>query len=122
MLNNFMRTKSLEFFRRKPENFNCAQALLKGFQAACEVEEKTIESFRAYGGGRAEGGLCGAIFAAEYLRKQQNPPSENSSLVPAFTAKVQAITCRDIRTQKIHSCEDCVYFADELLNAALNLP
>ena len=61
------RNKSLSYFHIPPESLNCAQAILKGFQQEFGITDQEIEEFRNNGGGRAEGGICGALFAAEKL-------------------------------------------------------
>jgi hypothetical protein len=58
---------SQHYFHALPENLNCAQAILKGFQKEFNISDQEIEEFRAWGGGRTKGGMCGALFAAERL-------------------------------------------------------
>ena len=64
------RIKSDYYFHLLPENLNCAQSVLKGFQKEFNITETEIENFRAWGGGRAEGGICGAVFAADRILSQ----------------------------------------------------
>ena len=64
---NTEQTLSETFLHRKPENWNCAQSLFKGFQEQLHIPDAEIERARALGGGRAEDGLCGALCAADYL-------------------------------------------------------
>lgn len=49
-----------DFFHAE-DNLNCAQSVLKYFDApAAQIAE-----FKAFGGGRAPEGLCGALYAAK---------------------------------------------------------
>jgi hypothetical protein len=104
------------FFHKKPENYNCAQSILKGFQTEFQIPDKIIEDFREYGGGRAENGICGALYAANYLIQQNG----GSALDGSFIRKVSYSTCRDIKQNKCCSCIDCVKIADELLREQMN--
>jgi hypothetical protein len=110
-----MRTKSEQFFHAKPENFNCAQAVLKGFQNELNISQEKIDSFRAFGGGRAPEGLCGALFAAETLLAESGKPSVREE----FAAEAGDITCRGIKTGTKTSCLQCAQIADKLLEKIL---
>ena len=105
------RIKSEEYFHKKPDNFNCAQAILKGFQHEFQIQDETVETFRAFGGGRAENGLCGALYAANYLMKKAG----NEPLNESFVKKVTSEKCKEIKQNKCCSCEECVKIADELV-------
>ena len=105
------RIKSEEYFHRKPDNFNCAQSLLKGFQHEFQVSNETVEAFRAFGGGRAEGGLCGALYAANYLMQKVGKEPLNES----FAKRIAYERCKDIKENKRFSCEECVKIADEFV-------
>jgi len=105
------RIKSEEYFHKKPDNFNCAQAVLKGFQQEFQIQDEVVEAFRAFGGGRAENGLCGALYAANYLMKKVGSESLNES----FAKKAVYEKCKDIKHNKHCSCEECVKIADELV-------
>jgi hypothetical protein len=106
-----MRTTSEHFYHAQPENLNCAQSILKGFQQELNVSQEKIDSFRALGGGRAPEGLCGALFSADALLAEQGKPSIRKE----FAEKVGEITCRGIKTGTKTSCSRCVQIADELV-------
>ncbi|MCQ2219503.1 MAG: C-GCAxxG-C-C family protein [Paludibacteraceae bacterium] len=99
------------YFHRPPESLNCAQSIMKGFQEEFGVSNEEIEAFRAWGGGRAEGGVCGALFAADTLLKRRNL----GSIAKGFEKKVGYITCKEIKGNQACSCPDCVRIADELM-------
>ena len=108
------RKKSEEYFHVLPEKLNCAQALLKGFQKEFNISEAEIEEYRAWGGGRAEGGICGALFAAERLLRQVGKPSIEDEFIVITGHR----NCIDIKKGKF-PCLDCVRVADELVEKNL---
>lgn len=114
MENQNKRIKSELFFHTPPQNLNCAQAILKGFQKGFDITDKEIEEYRAWGGGRAEGGICGALFSAERLLRQAGKPG----ITKEFTKIAGDMHCRAIKNLK-YPCVDCVRLADELLEKQL---
>ena len=108
------RIKSEAYFHKKPEHFNCAQSILKGFQAEFQISDETVGAFRSFGGGRAENGLCGALYAANYLMEKTGKGALNAS----FAKKTMSEKCREIKKNKLCSCEACVRIADELVEWA----
>lgn len=110
------RIKSELYFHVKPENANCAQSVLRGFQKELNVPENLIEKFRSYGGGRAPEGTCGALFAADFLLEKIS----KDSIQGDFVQKAGSFSCREIRRKNQLSCLQCVGMADELLSEKLN--
>ena len=108
------RIKSEEYFHVLPEKLNCSQAILKGFQKEFDITDQEIEEFRAWGGGRAEGGVCGALFAAEHLLRQIG----KKSVVGEFYKKAGGVLCSDIK-EKQFTCAEYVCIADELVQKNL---
>lgn len=49
------------------ERYNCAQAILAAYKEKLNVACDVITEYKSYGGGRAEGGLCGALYAGLFL-------------------------------------------------------
>ncbi|MDR1699170.1 MAG: C-GCAxxG-C-C family protein [Prevotellaceae bacterium] len=109
------RKKSEEFFHQMPENWNCAQSILKGFQAELNIPESRVAEFKAYGGGRVPEGICGALYAANILLSEQGKKSVNGE----FAIKVGAIHCLNIKKEARTSCKDCVKIADKLVEEKL---
>ncbi|MCK9155405.1 MAG: redox-active protein [Paludibacteraceae bacterium] len=109
------RRKSETYFHAEPEKLNCAQSVLKGFQKDFSISDETIAEFRAWGGGRAKDGKCGALFAANYLMDKIG----KDHLDDAFKAHVSYIKCADIKGNKASSCANCVHVADELISKEL---
>jgi hypothetical protein len=104
------KNKSLLYYHAAPYNYNCAQSILKGFQHEFQVEESEIEAYRSNGGGKAEGGVCGALFAANRLLAQagKSPISEE------FALRAGSVYCKDIRGVKL-PCKELVRIADDLI-------
>jgi hypothetical protein len=108
------RLNSYHYFHAQPENLNCAQAILKGFQKEFEISNQEIEEYRAWGGGRAEGGMCGALFAAERLLRQIG----KESVIEDFRQKTGSVLCADIKAKQF-TCAEYVRIADELVEKSL---
>jgi hypothetical protein len=90
------------------EKYNCAQAILAAFQEKYDIPQQQIEQFKAYGGGRAEEGLCGALYAGLCLAKDE--PAK-SKLKEAFEQNAGALTCKGIKGGSKLSCRECVGLA-----------
>lgn len=109
------RTISEHYLHKAPGNYNCAQAVLKGFEQECSVTPEYIEAFRTFGGGRAPLGVCGALFAA-----QQLAPHKAAELQADFVKQCGSVYCEELKHQLKVSCEECVRTADRLLAEILN--
>mgnify|MGYP006988843239 FL=1 len=70
-----------------------------------------VERFKPCGGGRAEGGLCGALYAAIQYR-----PDQKEKLVKEFRKRCNGILCSEIRPLQMMTCNDRVAIAAELLD------
>jgi hypothetical protein len=108
------KNKSLLYYHVAPFNYNCAQSILKGFQDEFLIQQSEIEAYKANGGGKAEGGICGAVFAANRLLAQAGKPSISDE----FKNVAGSIYCKDIRGVKL-SCKDLVRIADDLLTESM---
>ena len=73
---------------------------------------KAAEMFRAFGGGKAPDGLCGALYAAKMMQ-----PDHAESIEEFFKRGAQNCTkCQEIRPNKIIPCNRCVELAGEALD------
>ena len=104
------RLESDKYFHLLPANLNCAQSVLRGFQNEFNITDEEIEEYRAWGGGRAEGGMCGALFAAERLLRQVG----KESVVEEFRQKAGGLLCTEIK-EKQFTCAEYVKMADDLV-------
>ena len=92
----------------KKERLNCAQSVLRAFQQHRNIREEDIIHARRLGGGQAEDGLCGALYAA--LQLAGDPPVRRR-LRDAFVASAGSDKCGEIGV----SCVECVRLAVSLL-------
>ncbi|MDD4816436.1 MAG: hypothetical protein PHI85_00510 [Victivallaceae bacterium] len=99
-------SKALELFGIRPRQYNCAQAVACG----CGTMEMK-DDFAAYGGGRAPGGRCGALFAALSLV----PESGRPALAAEFAAELGAETCGELKGVLHVPCERCVELGAKLV-------
>jgi hypothetical protein len=96
------------------EKLNCAQSILKAFRHRKGITQNEIDAARAMGGGRADGGVCGALHAALLLH---DDAEKKRSLRKSFAERAGSEHCREIRAKKIVTCAQCVELAAELLEA-----
>ena len=89
-----------------PIGYNCAQKVAYANQAGQEV----IDSLAQMGGGRAPGGLCGALYSALQISKE----TEHERLKAEFAKRLGAATCRELKAKGV-PCPTCIATAIELL-------
>ena len=92
-------TQAHALFTAVPKRHNCAQAVMEGGGGSPEQ----VAAMAACGGGRAPGGLCGALHAALLLC-----PGRAEEIKAAFAQKAGALTCRDIKGRAGTPCAVCV--------------
>lgn len=104
--------RAVEAYTR--ERMNCAQSVLRAYQQTHAVTEEQIAAAKAHGGGRAEGGLCGALHAALLLAKT---PEQQQQIRAGFAREAGAETCKGIKGAggSGYPCKDCVALAARLL-------
>lgn len=95
------------------ERLNCAQSILRGFQELHDITEEQIVEAKHLGGGKADGGLCGALHAASILVTDEEKRVE---LHQRFTAQAGSDRCREIRALKQLTCGECVELAASILH------
>lgn len=109
-----MKNHALEHFRRPPERLNCAQSVLFAYQRISGDIAISIADMKPYGGGRAPGGICGALYAACTVA-----PDKADRLKFRFAAITGSAVCKEMRDADRHPCEFCVSEAAQLLEAEL---
>ncbi len=97
------------------EKKNCAQAILCGFQQPLKFDDELIESFKAYGGGRAPEGVCGAIYGAVHALETSGKGDAINALHLYFEKNAGSIKCKAIKEARQMSCADCVAAAANFL-------
>ncbi len=90
------------------ENYNCAQAVMAAFQEEAGISDDEIREYSFAGGGRAEGGICGAAYAAKRILAD---PQMNAHIDALFSKKAGHTCCKQIRKKQILPCIDCVGLA-----------
>ncbi|PWI33249.1 hypothetical protein DI392_10330 [Vibrio albus] len=105
-----MKSKQAAKYFHGKEGYNCAQSVLKTFQQERNISEITIYQASALGGGRAEGGICGAIYSA-LMVSGDNQAAEK--LLHKFHQKTGSIYCTDIRESR-EGCRELVKLATSL--------
>ncbi len=101
-------TRAHALFTAVPKVHNCAQAVVDG----CGGSAEQVAAMAACGGGRAPGGLCGALHGALVLC-----PDVADAIKAGFLRDVGALTCRDIKTTAGTPCPICVEVAAKLVEA-----
>lgn len=107
---------AVKYFHGK-EKYNCAQAILKAYQDDLNIKDEQINEYKQFGGGKAEGGLCGAIFVIKNLIDDKD---KSDHIEQSFNLAAGATTCREILKLKILSCAGCVKTASQLLSKHIN--
>lgn len=91
---------------------NCAQSVVHAWNAGNPSREKPIDRYADCGGGRAPGGLCGALHASCDLADS----GSHEIIKKAFAERTGGnLTCREVRASRKLSCNDCVALAADLL-------
>lgn len=91
---------------------NCAQSVAHAWNEAHPDRPADVDAFSCCGGGRAPGGLCGALHAGCVLAGE----SAAESVKRAFAEKSGGfLTCREVRAARKLTCNECVGLAAELL-------
>jgi hypothetical protein len=105
-------------FYRGIEGYNCAQAVSKMFQAQLDVDDDQIAGFGACGGGNAEDGICGALYAIKQLAGNDR---NRQSVIQRFEQEVGSLYCDEILVLGRLSCAGCIYTACRILQDILGL-
>ena len=93
---------------RGARRYNCAQAVLKAYALPIGLGNSCLERFSRFGNGRAPEGECGALFAAKALLQE---PAAKQKTEEEFVHATGSKKCRDIRTSRNFTCEQCVQTA-----------
>ncbi|MBF0618661.1 MAG: C-GCAxxG-C-C family protein [Candidatus Omnitrophica bacterium] len=86
---------------------NCAEAIAYAFQDKFKLSAEDLSRFVACGGGRAPGGVCGSLYAAQVIL-EKNHSQAAKDCAAALLARAGSIQCREIRALKKLPCVGCV--------------
>lgn len=90
---------------------NCAMAVAAAWISEHGLDPKGVEAFTPCGAGRAEGGTCGALYAAvHYL------PDKKAEIIREFEKVAGGTLCKEIRPKKDMTCTERVALAAEILD------
>ena len=93
---------------------NCAQAVIAAFMDTFPINEETLAEFASCGGGKAPGGECGALYAAQYILEKFKPEYVDKCK-DLFLQAAGSTKCKEIRSLKKIPCVGCVEKAAEIL-------
>ncbi len=103
-----MKTKAVDSYTGKNGiRLNCAQAVTRAAKEEYGISEAEIESLKSFSGGRAPEGMCGAIYAAQWLISRKSPEGALKA-VEVFRELMGDVRCKEIRSARKRSCMDCV--------------
>ncbi|MCK9183669.1 MAG: C-GCAxxG-C-C family protein [Fibrobacteraceae bacterium] len=91
---------------------NCAESVGAAFAEEHKNSEASVKAFASCGGGRAPGGLCGALYAAISLNSEAK-----DEIIKRFAAATGGTLCREIRPKKEMTCTDRVGIAAGILDS-----
>ena len=100
-------------FYHGAEKYNCAQAVFRAFRDKYNLTDDFIELQKKQGSGRADGGLCGALYAVHLLIRDNNKIEAADKI---FIEKAGSAICKEIRNLKLLKCHGCVDLAADILN------
>ncbi|MBC8059523.1 MAG: C-GCAxxG-C-C family protein [Clostridiaceae bacterium] len=99
---------------------NCSQAVVSAFKDKFNLEDEIVESFKAYGGGRAPEGVCGAYYAVKFIAEKCDIDN-SAELKEYFLEHAGALECSHIRSLRKLSCIGCVEKSSEFLDKIKNV-
>ena len=103
-----MKTRAVDSYTGKNgTRLNCAQSVARAAKEEYGVTETEIESLKVFSGGRAPDGMCGAIYAAQWLIGRKSAKDAEAT-VKVFGEAIGETRCKEIRSAKKRSCMDCV--------------
>lgn len=105
--------KASEFYHQPKYLFNCAQAIIYKWSEVNALSSLEATGFKRFGGGKAPGGVCGALYGALSLFGENS--DQRNRLKSEFEAAIGSSLCRTIRKEKLATCKACVDVADELV-------
>lgn len=105
-----MKNKQAAEYFHGTEGLNCTQAVLKAFQPESGMTDFTIKSAQVAGGGRAKGGVCGALYAVQMVFGEGDATNK---VVEGFVKEMGSPLCQDIKTTEC-KCREYVRKATEL--------
>lgn len=108
--------RAIHFFHTAPNNYNCAQSIIKTYQNIININDEEIESqYRCKGGGRAEGGFCGAVLSAYHILGKDKGDVIKSTI----EERLGGCTCRKLKGELKIPCKQIVEMVDDLIESEI---
>jgi len=114
------KAKNIFLGRDGEKRQNCAQSVLSAFKQEMNIGEELINLAKAYGGGRAPDGICGAYWAAKLIIEKYCCPEKAKEFEEFFNNQADSLLCKEIRKNKKLSCLGCVEKATEFIVKSKN--
>ncbi len=109
--------RALSYFQK---GFNCAQATEKAYQEEMGFEDQSrIDGLQNSGRGRADGSICGALYAAKLILKDDEDLA--NQVDELFKKYIKSAVCWEIRAVDKYTCHACVDLTCQLLEKALKV-
>lgn len=109
---------ALAYFHQAPYKLNCAQSIMKAAQGVTGISDEAIAlQYGDKGGGKAPGGLCGALYSAKQILGPDSP--EAAALEAEFEATLGEKCCKQLKGELKIPCERTVSLAQTLLEKYL---
>jgi hypothetical protein len=86
---------------------NCSQAVIAAFRGRFFLDKDVVASFALHGRGMAPDGICGALYAAQFLLKDKYQ-DRVKDCEDNFIANAGSAKCREIRKLRKLPCIGCV--------------
>lgn len=107
---------AVSFFHATPNNYNCAQSIIKNYQDKIRISDEDIElKYRSKGGGRAEDGLCGAVYSAYQILDKDKGDRIKAKVETALGG----YTCRKLKAELKVPCTKIVELVDVLIKSEI---
>lgn len=113
-----MKDKIAENLFHGEQGYNCTQSVFKTFQEEFKISDQRIIDAAAEGGGRVDGGICGAFYAVKEMIEKERPELVDI-IASKFLEKSGSMKCTEITSKKCLSCKGCVGLASKLLDSYL---
>ncbi len=111
-----MKSKIAAQYFHGEEGYNCAQSVLKAFQQESGMSDETILAAKVAGGGRVEGGICGALIATQVILGEGD---DSHRVTREFIKSTGSSLCSDLKKTEC-GCRGYVAKAAELATQPIN--
>ena len=104
--------RARDTFRHPAYRHNCAQCIAMKYRSLYPGED-VMSRFQNSAGGRAEGGLCGALYAMLTAY-----PERAEELKSRFAEQTHGLTtCRELKGVGGVACQTCVDIVDDMMES-----